>query len=256
MLAKLTNSSNQSDADSSDVAIPDLRSVPHHIGVIMDGNGRWAQSRGLPRLAGHQKGVDNIRPVLEACVRVGIKALTIYAFSTENWNRPEDEVTGLMSLLGLTIRRQLKDLHANGVQIRHSGRLTGISKPLQQQIRHALEVTKDNDRIVLNVAFNYGGRAEILDGVRRALADGVSPDDLTEEKFAQYLYTGGLADPDLIVRTGGEWRLSNFLIWQAAYAEYYSTPTYWPDFNEQELYKALTEYNDRERRFGRVPGVQ
>ena len=252
MLAKIQSSKDEDNA-SSELRVPELRSIPHHIGVIMDGNGRWAQSRGLPRLAGHQKGVDNIRPVLEACVRVGIKALTIYAFSTENWNRPEDEVNGLMRLLGLTIRRQLNDLHANGVQIRHSGRMAGISKPLQDQILHALEVTKNNDRIVLNVAFNYGGRAEILDGVRRALADGVSPDELTEDKFAQYLYTGDLADPDLIVRTGGEWRLSNFLIWQAAYAEYYSTPTFWPDFNEQELYKALVEYNDRERRFGRVP---
>lgn len=157
-----------------------------------------------------------------------------------------------MRLLGLTIQRQLKELHKNGVQIRHSGRMTGINHQLQKQIRHALEVTRHNERIILNVAFNYGGRAEILDAVRRAIADGIDPDDLTEELFSQYLYTSDLADPDLIIRTGGEWRLSNFLIWQAAYAEYYTTPTYWPDFNEQELYMALAEYNDRERRFGRV----
>lgn len=251
MLAKL-----KSGSDNPNIDVPAFDKVPYHIGIIMDGNGRWAQTRGFPRLAGHQKGVDNIRPILESCVRVGIKALTIYAFSTENWNRPEDEVNGLMRLLGLTIRRQLGDLHANGVQIRHSGRMAGISKPLQDQIRHALDVTKDNDRIILNVAFNYGGRAEILDAVRRVLADGVDPDQLTEERFSKYLYTGDLADPDLIVRTGGEWRLSNFLIWQAAYAEYYSTPTYWPDFNEQELFKALTEYNERERRFGRVLNTQ
>lgn len=229
-----------------------LESIPNHIGIIMDGNGRWAQSRGLARLAGHQKGVDNIRPVLESCVQYGIKALTIYAFSTENWNRPQEEVNGLMRLLGLTIQRQLNELHKNGVQIRHSGRMAGINEHLQKQIRHALEVTRNNDRIILNVAFNYGGRAEILDAMRRAIAEGIDPEELTEETFGRYLYTGDLQDPDLIVRTGGEWRLSNFLIWQAAYAEYYATPTYWPDFNEEELYKALFEYNMRERRFGGV----
>lgn len=229
-----------------------LSAVPHHVGIIMDGNGRWAQARGLPRLAGHQAGVDNIRRILESCVQFGIKVLTIYAFSTENWHRPPDEVTGLMRLLGLTIRRQLNELHKSGVQIRHSGRLSGISPQLQKQIRHALEVTKNNDRIILNVAFNYGGRSEILDAVRHVIADGIDPDELSEELFSKYLYTGDLPDPDLIVRTGGEWRLSNFLIWQAAYAEYYTTPTYWPDFDERELYKALREYSHRERRFGRV----
>jgi undecaprenyl diphosphate synthase len=232
---------------------PPLERAPHHIGIIMDGNGRWAQSRGLPRLAGHQAGVDNIRRILESCVQFGVKVLTIYAFSTENWHRPPDEVTGLMTLLGLTIQRQLADLHKNGVRILHSGRMDGISPQLQQQIRHALKVTQDNNRIRLNVAFNYGGRAEILDAVRRIIADGVSPDTLSEELFSQYLYTSALPDPDLIIRTGGEWRLSNFLIWQAAYAEYYATPTYWPDFDEAELYTALAEFNRRERRFGRVP---
>ncbi|MEM7129075.1 MAG: isoprenyl transferase [Chloroflexota bacterium] len=247
MIAKI-----YSGTEDSTPELPEFPKIPNHIGIIMDGNGRWAQQRGLPRLAGHQRGVDNIRPVLESCTRLGIKALTIYAFSTENWNRPEDEVNGLMRLLGLTIRRQLGELHENGVQIRHSGRMHGISQSLQKQIRHALDVTKDNDTIVLNVAFNYGGRAEILDAVRQILSEKLSPEELTEEQFSRYLYTDDLADPDLIVRTGGEWRLSNFLIWQAAYAEYYSTPTYWPDFDEQELFKALTEFNERERRFGRV----
>lgn len=226
---------------------------PYHVGIIMDGNGRWARERGLPRLAGHQAGVDNIRRILESSVRRGIKVLTIYAFSTENWGRPPDEVRGLMRLLGQTIRRQLNDLHKNGVQIRHSGRLAGMSPELQDQIRHALEVTRNNDRIILNVAFNYGGRAEILDAVRHVIADGINPNDLSEELFSRYLYTCDLPDPDLIIRTGGEWRLSNFLIWQAAYAEYYTTPTYWPDFDEAELEKALTEFAARERRFGRVP---
>jgi undecaprenyl diphosphate synthase len=219
----------------------------------MDGNGRWAQGRGLPRLAGHQAGVDNIRRILESCVQFGVKVLTVYAFSTENWHRPPDEVSGLMRLLGLTIQRQLNDLHKNGVRILHSGRMDGISQQLQQQIRHAIEVTQYNDRIWLNVAFNYGGRAEILDAVRRIIADGVDPEALSEELFGTYLYTSNLPDPDLIIRTGGEWRLSNFLIWQAAYAEYYATPTYWPEFDEAELYNALAEFNRRERRFGRVP---
>jgi undecaprenyl diphosphate synthase len=228
-----------------------LQSIPYHIGIIMDGNGRWAQARGLPRLAGHQAGVDNIQRILEESVRHGVKVLTIYAFSTENWHRPPEEVSGLMRLLGLTIQRRLKELDRNGVRILHSGRMEGINLHLQKQIRHAIDLTATNDTIILNVAFNYGGRAEILDAARRIIEDGVAPEDLTEELFSQYLYHD-LPDPDLIIRTGGEWRLSNFLIWQAAYAEYYTTPTYWPDFDEAELQKALLEYNLRERRFGRV----
>ena len=228
-------------------------SIPYHIGIIMDGNGRWAQARGLPRLAGHRAGVDNIRRILEQCVRRGVKVLTIYAFSTENWQRPPDEVSGLMRLLGLTIQRQLDDLHRNGVRILHSGRMEGIHKELQKQIVRALQITQHNDRIILNVAFNYGGRAELVDAVRRIIQDGIAPEALSEELLRSYLYVGGLPDPDLIIRTGGEWRLSNFLIWQAAYAEYYTTPTYWPDFDERELDRALDEYSQRERRFGRVP---
>lgn len=230
----------------------EITATPYHLGIIMDGNGRWAQARGLPRLAGHQAGVDNIRRILEHCVRRGVRVLTIYAFSTENWQRPPEEVSGLMRLLGLTIQRQLNELNKNGVKILHSGRMEGIHHHLQKQILNALEVTKHNDRIILNVAFNYGGRAEILDAVRHIIQDGIAPEQLSEELFTNYLYTGGLPDPDLIVRTGGEWRLSNFLIWQAAYAEYYTTPTYWPDFDEQELDKAFAEYSQRERRFGRV----
>ena len=226
--------------------------IPRHVAMIMDGNGRWALSRGLPRLAGHKAGTENLRRVIRSSVEFGVKYLTIYAFSTENWQRPIDEVNGLMRLLGLTIQRELNDLHKNGVRIVHSGRLEEISHHLQTQIRRAIEVTQHNERITLNVAFNYGGRAEILDAMRQALADGVKPQDLTEETFGRYLYTANLPDPDMIIRTGGEWRLSNFLIWQAAYAEYYTTPTYWPDFDETELDKALTEFARRERRFGRV----
>jgi len=245
--------STQADSTLSDVDLAaEITAVPHHLGIIMDGNGRWAQARGLPRLAGHRAGVDNIRRILEHCVQRGVKVLTIYAFSTENWQRPAEEVSGLMRLLGLTIQRQLNDLDRNGVRILHSGRMEGINKHLQKQIVNALEVTKHNDRIILNVAFNYGGRAEILDAVRHIIHDGIVPETLTEELLSSYLYTGGLPDPDLIVRTGGEWRLSNFLIWQAAYAEYYTTPTYWPDFDEIELDKAFVEFSRRERRFGRV----
>ena len=226
--------------------------APHHVGIIMDGNGRWAVQRHLPRLAGHQAGVDNIRRILECSVEHGIEVLTIYAFSTENWHRPPDEVRGLMRLLGLTIRRQLNELNENGVQIRHSGRTDGIDQRLQEQIRHAVEVTRHNDRIILNVAFNYGGRGEILDAVRNLMLDGIDPRDLSEDLMSRYLYTSDLPDPDLIIRTGGEWRLSNYLIWQAANAEYYATDTYWPDFDEEELRKALAEFASRERRFGRV----
>lgn len=231
---------------------PTPQPTPRHLGIIMDGNGRWAQARGLPRLAGHRAGVDNIRRVLTACVEHGIQALSIYAFSTENWRRPLDEVQGLMRLLGLTIQRQLDELNRNGVKIVHSGRLEGIHPHLQEQVKRALEVTKNNDRITLNVAFNYGGRAEILDALRRIIAEGVPPEAVTEEMVSHHLYVAGLPDPDLIVRTGGEWRLSNFLLWQAAYAEYYTTPRYWPDFDENELYLALESYSQRERRFGGV----
>ncbi len=229
-----------------------LTNVPYHVGIIMDGNGRWAQARGLPRLAGHRAGTENIRRVLGASVEFGIKILTIYAFSTENWNRPPAEVRGLMDILGRVIDRELQDLHKNGVQLRHIGRLDGISDRLRKRVLHAIELTKNNDTLILNVAFNYGGRAEILDAVRSLLREGVSPDRLTERLFVEHLYTASVPDPDLIIRTGGEMRLSNFMIWQAAYAEIYSTPTYWPDFDQAELRKALVEYANRERRFGRV----
>lgn len=229
-----------------------LTNVPYHVGIIMDGNGRWAQARGLPRLAGHRAGTENIRRVLRTSVEFGIKILTIYAFSTENWNRPPAEVRGLMDILGRVIDHELKDLHKNGVQLRHIGRLEGISDRLRKRVLHAIELTKNNDTLILNVAFNYGGRAEILDAVRSLLREGVSPNLLTERLFADHLYTAGVPDPDLIIRTGGEMRLSNFMIWQAAYAEIYSTPTYWPDFDQAELHKALVQYANRERRFGRV----
>lgn len=227
--------------------------VPTHVAIIMDGNGRWARRRGLPRHAGHRAGAENLRRIINACVEFGIKILTIYAFSTENWARPESEIRGLMKIFARVLDQELKELHAQGVCLHHLGDLTGIDPSLQEKVRRALALTKNNDRLILNVAFNYGGRAEILHAVRQMLADGVLPEELTEELFSSYLFTRNLPDPDLVIRTSGELRISNFLIWQAAYAEYYPTPALWPDFGRQELYEAIVAYNQRERRFGLVP---
>jgi undecaprenyl diphosphate synthase len=231
---------------------PDPARMPAHVAIIMDGNGRWANQRGLPRLLGHRAGTDNVRTVLEASVEFGIKYLTIYAFSTENWKRPPDEVVGLFEIMAEVIRTETEELHRNGVRVRHIGRSEGIPPELARAISEATARTKDNDRLVLNVAFNYGGRAELVDAVRRMIADRVPPEQVDEDLIGRYLYTGGQPDPDLIVRTAGEMRLSNFLIWQSAYAEYYFTETYWPDFGREELKQALFSYENRERRYGRV----
>ena len=226
--------------------------IPRHVAIIMDGNGRWALSRGLPRLAGHRAGTDNLRRVIEACVEFGIQYLTLYAFSTENWGRPVEEVRGLIRILEDVIDRELKELHKNGVQLRHIGQLDRINPSLKKKVLSAIEPTKDNKRLVLNVAFNYGGRDEIIWAVKRMLADQVAPDDVTVELVNQYLFTVGVPDPDLIIRTSGELRGSNFLIWQGAYAEWYFTPTFWPDFGKEALQEAIDEYAHRERRFGQV----
>ena len=229
--------------------------VPQHVAMIMDGNGRWASERGLPRLAGHRAGADNIRPILEACVEVGVKFMTVYAFSTENWRRPQPEIEGLIELLGEMIERETPELHRNGVCVRHVGWTDGLPTETAEAIRDAVAMTAKNERITLNVAFNYGGRAEIVDAVKRAAASGVDLACLDEESLSRFMLTGGQPDPDLIIRTAGEMRLSNFLIWQAAYAEYYSTPTYWPDFGREELLAAFEAYGKRQRKFGRVVPV-
>jgi undecaprenyl diphosphate synthase len=226
--------------------------VPYHLAIIMDGNGRWAKARGLPRIAGHRAGVENLRRILTACGEFNIKILTIYAFSTENWGRPEAEVRGLMNILETVIDRELKQLHANGVQLRHIGELGGLSEGLQAKVRKAVDLTRHNDHIILNVAFNYGGRQDLLQAFRRIVADGIPADQINERLIDYYLYTAGQPDPDMVIRTGGEMRLSNFLLWQASYAEYYSTPTYWPDFDRNELLKAIVHFAQRERRFGLV----
>jgi len=230
-----------------------LKNLPLHIGIIMDGNGRWAKARGLPRLFGHRAGAENIHRIVEACADIGVKVLTVYAFSTENWGRPREEVEGLMRLLQETLDREVPQMHEKGVRLWHSGDLSRLSPEMQQAISDALELTRENDRIILNVALNYGGRAEIVEAVRKIIREGVRPEDVTEEMISAHLYTAGLPDPDLIIRTAGEMRLSNFLIWQAAYAEYYSTTVLWPDFDRAELEKALDAYAHRERRFGRLP---
>jgi undecaprenyl diphosphate synthase len=224
--------------------------VPYHLAIIMDGNGRWAQKRHLPRLVGHRAGTENLRRVLRACKDVGVKVLTVYAFSTENWRRPQEEVRGLMTILDEYIVREVHSLHEEGVQIRHLGRMDGVATGLQKKIREAIEYTRNNTTLILNVAFNYGGRQEILDAVRAIVRDQIAPEDVDEALFSRYLYTADIPDPDLIIRTSGEARISNFLLWQGAYAELYSTPVFWPDFDEQELHKALAHYANRERRFG------
>ncbi len=232
------------------ISRPALATVPRHVGIIMDGNGRWAKAKKLPRTMGHRQGAENLRHILEAAVDFGIEILTIYAFSTENWNRPKSEVKGLMNLFHYYFDRELDELAKNGVQLRHVGHMAGMSLSLQKKIRKAVEQTKNNNRLILNVAFNYGGRSEIVHAVQAIIKAGIPPEQVTESLFSRYLYTGGQPDPDLIIRTSGELRTSNFLPWQAAYAEYYITPVYWPDFNEAELYKALLEFNRRKRRFG------
>jgi undecaprenyl diphosphate synthase len=224
--------------------------VPAHVGIIMDGNGRWAKRRGLPRLAGHHAGTENVRRITIACADAGVGVLTIYAFSTENWRRPPEEVRGLMTLLAQRIDREAAELHRNNVQIRHIGTLEGIASRLAERVRAAVELTHKNTGLILNVAFNYGARQEIARAVRRVFESGVHPNDITEELIDQFLDTAGLPDLDLVIRTGGEMRLSNFLLWQAAYAEYYSTPLCWPDFGREELYAAFAEFGRRVRRFG------
>ena len=238
-------------------AEPDLlEKTPTHIAIIMDGNGRWAISRGLPRLAGHRAGTENLRRVIEACIEFGIEYLTIYAFSTENWGRPEEEVEGLMQILEDVIDRELQELHDQGVQLRHIGRLDRLNPILREKVLHAIEFTKENDRLILNVAFNYGGRDEIVYAIQRIIEDGVKAEDVTDQLVSQYLFTAGVPDPDLIIRTSGELRGSNFLIWQGAYCEWYFTPTYWPDFDKEQLRLALEEFSQRERRYGRVSPVE
>ena len=225
---------------------------PDHVAIIMDGNGRWAGGRGKSRSEGHRAGAQNLRRIVRAFSQHGVNYLTLFAFSTENWNRPQDEVQGLIEVLAKVIKSEVNDLHQEGVRIRHMGRLDRLSPQLQRAIRDSIRLTKNNSGITLVGAFDYGGRADILNAVRQIASGGVAPDDITEELLGRYLYTSDIPDPDLIIRTAGEMRLSNFLLWQSAYAEYYSTQVLWPDFGEAEVAKAMEAYSQRRRRFGKV----
>lgn len=228
------------------------RRVPQHVAIIMDGNGRWAAARGLSRMEGHEAGTRNIRRITYRAGELGIRYLTLWAFSTENWRRPQAEIAGLMRILGEAIETQTDELHAQGAQLRHIGDLEALEPDLRQSVLDAIELTKDNNRIVLTLAFNYGGRAEMLQAIRRIIADGLSPEDVTEEAIAQRLYMPELPDADLIIRTSGEERLSNFLLWQGAYAELFFTEKFWPDFGPEDLTAAAVDFSQRERRFGAV----
>jgi len=225
---------------------------PQHVAVIMDGNGRWAKKRGLPRLVGHNAGGENIRPVVKLFANYGVKYLTLYMFSTENWNRPRIEVAGLLSLLARKIGQETEALHQENIRLVHLGRLDRLSQGLREKVQAAVELTKNNTGLTLCLAFDYGGRDEIVRAARRMASAGVPGDNIDESMFAQYLDSPGIPGPDLVIRTGGETRLSNFLLWQAAYSELYFTPVLWPDFGRKDIEEALSEYKRRQRRFGRV----
>jgi undecaprenyl diphosphate synthase len=229
---------------------PPLPFMPNHVGIIMDGNGRWARQRGMRRLSGHRAGVENLRRVLSAAVELHVPIVTLYAFSTENWSRPKDEVSGLLRLLAEALEREVGELHKNGVQLRHIGDLAPLSEPLKQQIRAAEDLTRDNDRLIANIAFNYGGRWEITEAVRAIVREGIPVEEITADVISAHLCTAGLPDVDLIIRTSGEYRVSNFMLWQGAYAEYYISPLYWPDFDKDEFYRALKVFGERDRRYG------
>ncbi len=220
--------------------------------IIMDGNGRWARARGLPRVAGHRAGTENLRTIIRASAEFGIEYLTLYAFSTENWSRPRAEITGLMHILSDVIDRELDELNEEGARLVHIGHLDGLSKALQKKVRHAIDLTQNNQRITIVLAFNYGGRDEIICAIQRMLRDGVDPQEVDEKLVSEYMFTSEIPDPDLVIRTSGEQRTSNFLTWQTVYSEWTFPEVYWPDFDKEALRKALEEYASRDRRFGKI----
>ena len=231
------------------------KQLPQHVAIIMDGNGRWAQKRGMSRLEGHKQGGLNARRVVETFLEYKIPYLTLYAFSTENWNRPREEVKGLFKLLIEKLDEGEKVAREKKIKVRHLGKMEGLPRKIQKRIEEVVEQTKNNTGLTLCLAFNYGGRDEIVEATRRIVHDKFNADKISETTFKAYLYTEGIPDPDLIIRTGGEMRLSNFLIWQSAYAEIYFTPVLWPDFDKREIEKALTAYIKRQRRFGQLESV-
>ena len=232
----------------------DKEKLPKHIAIIMDGNGRWAKMKSLNRISGHMKGVDAVREVVTACRELGIKVLTLYALSTENLRRPKDEVTALMELLKEYLLKEREEMIEKNIRLSAIGRLEDLPSDVQNILRETMQKTQGCNGMILNLALSYGGRAEILHAAKGIISDlwerKLRPDELTEQRFSQYLWTWGLPDPDLLIRTSGEFRLSNFLLWQIAYTELYVTETLWPDFNREELLKAIADYQSRERRFG------
>jgi undecaprenyl diphosphate synthase len=234
----------------------DQSRIPRHIAIIMDGNGRWARRRGFPRVEGHRRGERIVKQIVEACGQLGVQHLTLYTFSAENWRRSAEEVSALMGLIEIVARKEILELHRKGVRVNVLGRLDELPQSLQDELYRDMALTRDNPGMTVNLAINYGGRAEIVDAARR-LAERVEmgllrPSEITEEALARELYAPNLPDPDLMIRTGGDMRLSNFLLWQAAYSELWVTPTLWPDFTSADLYQAVREYQSRERRFGGV----
>ena len=228
--------------------------MPHHVAIIMDGNGRWATQRGLPKIAGHRQGVKTVQDVTKAAMEMGIKVLTLYAFSTENWKRPRREVDALFGLLEIYLEREADKLNKNNIRLSVIGRIKELPALVQEKLRRVSESTKNNTGLILNLALNYGGRAEIVDASRKIAQDvsgeRIAIDDIDEAMFSRYLYTENIPDPDLLIRTSGEFRISNFLLWQICYAELYVTTKLWPDFNKDDLKRALMEYRRRNRRFG------
>ncbi len=224
--------------------------LPHHVAIIMDGNGRWAEERGLPRLAGHLAGLERARATIRYLNDKHLEYLTLFGFSTENWSRPQDEVNNILSVFTEIIDQEALAFHEQGIRLRHLGRLTELPPFLQESITQATKLTKDNTGMTFSLAFNYGGRAEILDAVRKIIAQNIPAQDIDEELFSNYLYTVDIPDVDLLIRTGSELRLSNFLVWQSVYSEYYFTDVFWPNFDEKEIDKALLAYHQRQRRFG------
>jgi len=245
--------------DAKLLASIDVTRLPQHIAVIMDGNGRWAKKRGKPRIFGHRAGSDSVKAIIDTCARLQIKAVTLYAFSTENWKRPKSEVSGLMQMLKKVLRRELDEVVANNIRFQAIGNIAGLAPDVQAELAYATEKTANNTGMVMCVALNYGGRAEIVEAARRSVVDAVgegrSPDDIGESDIERNLYTHGLPDVDLLIRTSGEMRISNFLLWQLAYSEIYVTPTLFPDFRRPQIFEAIIDYQKRERRFGDVKSV-
>ena len=231
-----------------------VSAVPTHVAIIMDGNGRWAAERGLSRTDGHRAGTENIRRILQSFAAHGVRYLTLFAFSTENWERPTEEVNALIEILQEMIRAETHQLHQEGVRLLHIGRLDRLPDGVRKGIADAIELTRDNTGITVALAYDYGGRSEMANAIKSIIADGIQSSQIDEQLVGGYLYTAGMPDPDLIIRTAGEMRISNFLLWQAAYAEYYSTGVYWPDFDEAEVDKAIAAYGQRRRKYGRVDG--